>query len=505
MYKFNDTEIAQLNKRGISEETANGQLEILTKGAPYANITAPATIDNGINRVSDENKADYYDLYKKAKAAGRISKFVPASGAATRMFNDLIKASAKDYTDNALMTLKNIRSFPFFKDLENLFLYQNLDIDSMIENSNWEKIIEFILYDKGLNYADQPKAFLKFTQYDGYSRTALEEHIYEAISLSMDKGNHLKIHFTFSDKYIPKAMELIADYKDKLRSIILDVDFSVQKPSMDTLAVYSNNAPLKNENNELIFRPGGHGALIENLNDMDADIILIKNIDNIVNNEHRAVSDEYNKYLCGYLVGLETKIKYLLNNIQNCSQDCIEELKFISKRLLFINLDEQLSGKTESKKREFIFDFFNRPIRVCGMIKNTGEPGGGPFFVKNEKGISLQIVESSQIDMKDADKKSIFANSTHFNPVNIVCSLKDYNGNKFNLKKYIDKNSYFVANKTFDGKDIKALELPGLWNGAMSDWISAFVEMPLETFCPAKTVNDLLKKERFSKNIMRAN
>lgn len=501
MYKFGFSETEELRKRGISEETAYEQLATFEKGAPYADICATASLGNGINVIPEEKISYYLDTFKIARTSGRITKFVPASGAATRMFNDLIKAYNNDINESAKKTLDSIRSFPFYLDLENLFLFHNMDLDGVIENSKWKILIDYLLYDKGLNYADKPKALLKFTKYNGFSRTALEEHLYEGISLTCDKENNVKIHFTFTEKYIPKAKELISDVREYLPGKVFNVNFSVQKPSTDTLAVYADNTPVKNDKNELIFRPGGHGALIENLNDMNADIVIIKNIDNIVHEDHRLISDDYNKLLCGYLIELEEKIRSFLNNSENCGQDMIEEIKFISKKQLFIDLDEMLEDIPESGKREFLYRFFNRPIRVCGMIRNTGEPGGGPFFVRNKKGVSLQIVESSQIDLNDPEKKEIFNNSTHFNPVNIACSLKDHGFDNFDLRNYIDKDSFFISNKTYNGKEIKALELPGLWNGAMSDWVTAFVEIPIETFCPAKTVNDLLKPERFCKTI----
>ncbi|HXK50033.1 MAG TPA: DUF4301 family protein [Clostridiales bacterium] len=505
MYRFTDPEIEQLNGRGIIEYAAYEQLNILSEGAPYADITAPAVIGNGINIISEQEKIDYMELYKTARLDSRIMKFVPASGAATRMFNDLIKAHQGEMNDEALKSLENLKDFAFYEDLEKLFLFRNLDIDKLIENRNWKEIIDHLLYEKGLNYADRPKALIKFTKYDGYTRTALEEQIYEAISIFTDKDNKVRIHFTLSEKYIPLVNDLINDFRENLRGITLDIDFSVQKPSTDTLAVYADdNNPVKNADGELIFRPGGHGALIENLNDLDADLVVVKNIDNVLNKEYRTESEEYTKLLTGYLINIENKVKSFLNGIDILSQDSIEEIKFLSKKYFYIDLEKQLGYLNNIEKNDFLFNFLNRPIRVCGMIRNTGEPGGGPFFVKTEKGISLQVVESSQIDMNDPAKKSIFERSTHFNPVLIACSLRDYRNERFDLKKFVDKNSYFIANKTFNGKKIKALELPGLWNGAMSDWITAFVEIPLETFCPAKTVNDLLKKERYQRPIGQA-
>ncbi|MDY0016835.1 MAG: DUF4301 family protein [Candidatus Delongbacteria bacterium] len=505
MYRFTDRETEQLGKRGIIEYAASEQLNILSEGAPFADVIAPAVVGNGICVITEEEKIDYMELYKIARADSRIMKFVPASGAATRMFNDLIKSSQGEIGEEALKTLNNIKEFAFYEDLEKLFLFRNLDIDKLIENRNWKEIIDHILYEKGLNYADKPKAMIKFTKYDGYTRTAMEEQIYEAITVCTDKDNLIRIHFTVSEKYIPQVNEMISDLREELSGITLDFSLSVQKPSTDTLAVYADdNTPVKNENGELVFRPGGHGALIENLNDLDADIVIIKNIDNAVNKEYRQQSEEYTKLLLGYLLNIENKVKSFLKEIDILSQDSIEEIKFLSRKYFSIDLEKQMEYLENHRKNDFLFDFLNRPIRVCGMIRNTGEPGGGPFFVKNRKGISLQIVESSQIDLNDPLKKRIFERSTHFNPVLLVCSLRDYRNEKFDLKKFVDRDSYFVSKKTFNGREIKALELPGLWNGAMSDWISAFVEIPLETFCPAKTVNDLLKKERYQRPLGQA-
>jgi hypothetical protein len=502
MYSFNSEEIRQLKKRGMSESEIQRQISVLSDGAPFADITAPAAPENGIVILNPEDKIRYYDAYKNAKYDGRLSKFVPASGAATRMFKDLINAYNGEMNPQAESTLKSIRSYPFYKDLENLFLYQNMDIDAMIENSEWKKIIGYLLYEDGLNYADKPKALIKFCQYERYSRTALEEQVYETISLVLDKMNEIRIHFTISEKYIPQAKELVGEINETLHGVVADLTFSVQKPSTDTIAVDALNIPVKDSSGNLVFRPGGHGALIENLNDYKADIVFIKNIDNVVNSEYRTVSDEYCRYLCGYAADLEDKIGTLLRNIENCSQNTIEEAIFIAKKHLFKDITNDLLYKDDEDKRHYLYNFFNRPIRVCGMIKNTGEPGGGPFFVKNDKGVSLQIVESSQINMNDPAKKAIFSSSTHFNPVLMACTLRNYRGEKFDLTRFVDKKACFVTNKSFNGKEIKALELPGLWNGAMSDWITVFVEVPLETFCPAKTVNDLLKPERYPKSFL---
>lgn len=502
MYNFTSEDIRQLKKRGVSESEVQRQISVLAEGVPYADITAPAVPENGIVILTPEDKIRYYDAYKNAKYDGKLSKFVPASGAATRMFKDLINAYGGQMNPSAESTLRSIRSFPFYKDLENLFLYRNMDIDAMIDNAEWKNIIGYLLYENGLNYADKPKALIKFCQYESYSRTAMEEQVYETISLVLDKSNEIRIHFTLSDKYLPDAYEMVNRINETLHGVKADITFSVQKPSTDTIAVYPDNTPVKDSKGYLAFRPGGHGALIENLNDYNADVVLIKNIDNVLNSEYRTESDEFTRYLCGYAVDLEDKVGSLLRNIENCSQNTIEEAIFVAKKHLFKDLTNELLYKDDDDKRQFLFKFFNRPIRICGMIRNTGEPGGGPFFVRSGKNVSLQIVESSQIDLNDPAKKKIFDSSTHFNPVLMACTLRDFRGQKFDLLKFVDKKACFVSNKSFEGKDIKALELPGLWNGSMSDWLTVFVEVPLETFCPAKTVNDLLKQERYAKSFM---
>lgn len=504
MYDLSEKDIRKLQKNGISPEKAASQIEKLTNPVPYSDVVEPASVGNGIKQLSEEEKIHLHKLYKHSKSIGRFSKFIPASGAATRMFKDLIISLDSGVNESAKHTMRLLRTLPFFEDLNNVFLSRNLDIDAVIRDEDWNEIIECILYEKGLNYAAKPKALLKFTRYEGYSKTALEEHIYEARNLFLSEDRSLKLHFTFPAEFIKNAEEVVSSVKDEFPSTMLAVDFSVQKSSTNTLAVYSDGEPVRDSSGELVLRPGGHGALIENLNEADADIVLIKNIDNIVNKDYRDVSDEYNMLLCGYIVDLEEKIKFFTDNIDTFSFDIAEQVNTFLKEYFKTEIMDDIQGMKLPEMKKYIYEYLNRPLRVCGMIKNTGEPGGGPFFVRNKKGVSLQIVESSQIDMNDPDKKKIFESSTHFNPVNIVCTLKDRKGKKIDLRKFIDDDAYFTSDKSYSGKTIKALELPGLWNGAMSDWLTVFVEVPTETFCPAKTVNDLLRKERYPKDILEA-
>ena len=503
MNSFTEKDISDLERSNISETEAVDQIEKLSGNNRYSEILYPATLSNGIKKINEEEKNDLLKLYENAKASGRMSKFIPASGAATRMFNSLIKALNGDLDSSAKTTMENIKDMPFFNDLNNVFLFRNLDIENMIAEKDWNQIIECILYEKGLNYANKPKALLKFTKYDdNISRTALEEHIIEAKSLVMSEERRIKVHFTFPEMFIKQAEDIIENLRDQFPSSLLSIDFSVQDRTTDTISLHTDGTLVRKDNGEILTRPGGHGALIKNLNDHKGDLVLIKNIDNIVNSEHREISDEYNKLLFGYLLKLESTIRFFTDNMETFTYDIIDQVNAFSKEYLFTDIEDMIKDTRLPALKKFIYDFLNRPIRVCGMIENTGEPGGGPFFVRNRNGVSLQIVESSQVDLQDPEKKKIFDSSTHFNPVNIACSLKDHRGRNYELDDFIDKDSYFIAEKTWNGKSIRVLERPGLWNGAMSKWLTVFVELPREVFCPAKTVNDLLKKERFPKDLL---
>jgi hypothetical protein len=317
----------------------------------------------------------------------------------------------------------------------------------------------------------------------------------------MTRDRIVPIHFTVSQEHMEKFNSLIAlvrPYYENMFDIRYDIQFSVQKPSTDTIAVDMDNSPFREADGSLVFRPGGHGALIENLNDMEADIVFIKNIDNIVPDRLKSETYKYKKVLGGLLIKLQEKIfDYLKKMEQKPVPDpLITEISQFCVDSLAMKLPERF-GKMEQKQQYQILQaFLNRPIRICGMVRNEGEPGGGPFFVENIHGeVSLQIVESSQINMKDAGQVSILKSATHFNPVDLVCGIKDYKGKKFDLHKYIDQDTGFISVKSKDGRQLKALELPGLWNGAMADWLTLFVEVPLATFNPVKIVNDLLREQ----------
>jgi len=374
------------------------------------------------------------------------------------------------------------------------------DIPALVALGEYKEVVSNLLEPKGLNYGQLPKGLLLFHKYADTVRTAMEEHLAEGAMYAKNNAGEVNIHFTVSPEHQALFEQLVADksgeYEEKF-SVKYDVSFSIQKPSTDTVAAAMDNTPFRDKNDKLLFRPGGHGALIENLNDVDADVVFIKNIDNVVPDSFKCSTVIYKKVIAGVLVTLQEKAFRYLEQIETgkyTHAEVEEMIHFLQDDLCIKNPDTKLLEDAELIL--YIKSKLLRPLRVCGMVKNVGEPGGGPFLAVNPDGtVSLQVLESSQIDMSDPAKKAMFEKGTHFNPVDLVCAVKNHKGEKYNLPDYVDKNTGFISYKSKDGRELKALELPGLWNGAMSDWNTVFVEVPIETFNPVKTVNDLLRPE----------
>ena len=418
------------------------------------------------------------------------------------MFKDLFAFLSAEYdvptTDFEKNFFANIEKFAFYGDLdETCRKNKGLSVKELVEGGQYKDVVFNLLDFTGMNYGSLPKGLLKFHTYDCCSRTSAEEHFVEGALYAATDGV-VKLHFTVSPNHKALFEELVAErkahYEEKF-GVKYDITFSEQKQCTDTIAVDAENAPFR-ENGAIVFRPGGHGALIENLNDIDADVIFIKNIDNVVPDRLKADTVTYKKLLAGILVSAQKKaFEYVrLIDSGNYTHEQVEEMI----RFLQNDLQCRCSDIKDMEDCDLVLYLrkkFNRPMRVCGMVKNVGEPGGGPFLAYNQDGtVSLQILESSQIDMNNADAKAMFENGTHFNPVDLVCAVKNYNGEKFNLPEFVDKNTGFISHKSKNGRELKAMELPGLWNGAMSDWNTMFVEVPLVTFNPVKTVNDLLRE-----------
>ena len=496
-----------LAKKGISEQQIQEQLACFEQGFPFLQLAGAASVDNGGIYIPTESEQKAYlaawDAYKDGDK--KVVKFVPASGAASRMFKNMFEFLGADYdvptTDFEKKFFDRIHSFAFFNDL-NAACQDNTGktIDALVEEKNYKAVVANLLEAAGLNYGALPKGLLKFHRYDDGVRTPLEEHLVEGALYAAGKTGKVNVHFTVSTEHralFAKLVEAkVAEYAQKY-GVEYNISFSEQKPSTDTMAATMDNQPFRDEKGKLVFRPGGHGALIENLNDLDADIVFIKNIDNVVPDRLKEDTVTYKKLLAGVLVTLQHKAFGYLELLDggNYTHEQLEEI------IHFVQHDlrcrkEDIKDLEDADLVIYLRSKLNRPMRACGMVKNVGEPGGGPFLAYNPDGtVSLQILESSQIDMKDPEKKAMFEKGTHFNPVDLVCAVRDYKGNKFNLLEHVDKATGFISFKSKNGKELKALELPGLWNGSMSDWSTVFVEVPLSTFNPVKTVNDLLREQ----------
>lgn len=489
---------SQLHEAGIGPEQIEVQLKNFKDGFSYANLDRPATLNDGIIKPSESELASWSMIYDEFSINANIAKFVPASGAASRMFKAMFEYISKPVpTEDINQLVQNINKFAFIDDLENSLKTKNKSLQEYIKANSIDEIIKEILFEQGLNYGNLPKGLLKFHKYQDGARTAVEEHIVEGLEYAVGKGL-LNLHFTISPEHKTVFLEEFEKmYKNyTLEGKKLSITYSFQKKSTDTIAVGLDNQPILSENGQFVFRPGGHGALLENLNDIDADLVFIKNIDNVVPDYLKYHTVKYKKALAGLTVKIKKQIEDYFTYLElndSYSDTRKNEISEFFKTYLGFKIPEGLDNSTYVS---YIKSKLDKPIRVCGMVKNVGEPGGGPFWSLNRTGEPvLQIIESSQVNMKDTRQKSIFDGATHFNPVDLVCSIKDYTGKKFNLLQFRDSTAGFIAEKTMAGKKLKAQELPGLWNGSMAHWITIFVEVPLETFNPVKTFTDWLRIE----------
>lgn len=496
-------DIEILKKKGISEEKLNEELKMIAEGFPYLKIEAAATPGHGISVLTPEMEQQAINIWDEyLKAGGDVLKMVPASGAASRMFKDLFSflnsKEEKLKSDFMKKFFDEIEKFAFFPELNTqcLSLYGK-SVNTLIKEKKYKEIVKALIEKEGLNYGQLPKALLKFHKIIGSARTSIEEHLAEGAQYAASKNGKVRVHFTVSEDHLPLVNMKFEESKGKMENdygVEYELTTSVQKPSTDTVAANMDGTPYR-ENGALFFRPGGHGALIENLNDLEADIIFIKNIDNVVPDTKREDTIRYKKIIGGILVGVKQKAddycKLLSKGVP--SKDKLEEMMEFLHKVLCISHDG-CENMNDEEKAKYIYAKLNRPFRVCGMVKNEGEPGGGPFLAYNPDGtVSPQILESTQIDPNNKEAQKMLKEATHFNPVDIVVSTKNYEGKKFNLPEFVDKATGFISIKSREGVEIKALELPGLWNGAMSDWNTVLIEVPVSTFNPVKTVNDLLR------------
>ncbi len=498
-------DLRQISEKGISEEKLNNQLEQFKTGFPFLKLKAAAAIGKGICAPKADEQQQFINAWNDYKAEGhKVVKFVPASGAASRMFKDMFAFVDAAYdvptTDFEKHYFDNIHKFAFFEALDAVCKKnEGKGVDELMAAGNYKAVAAQMLRPEGLNYGQLPKGLLLFHNYAEGPRTPMEEHLVEGALYAASNGQ-AHVHFTVSHEHMELFKQKVAEKADlyaKKYGISYDITFSEQKPSTDTVAANADNTPFRNDDGSLLFRPGGHGALIENLNEIDADIIFVKNIDNVVPDRLKQDTVEWKQIIAGVLVTLQKKAFEYMRLLESgrYSHEQIEEvIRFVQQDLCCRKAD--IKELEDAELVIYLKKKLNRPMRVCGVVKNVGEPGGGPFLTYNQDGtVSLQILESSQIDKSNKEYMEMFTKGTHFNPVDLVCAVKDYNGKPFNLPDFVDKTTGFISSKSKNGKELKALELPGLWNGAMSDWSTVFVEVPLSTFNPVKTVNDLLREQ----------
>ncbi|MCQ2259948.1 MAG: DUF4301 family protein [Bacteroidales bacterium] len=507
---FSNNDLKQMATLGLSEEAVNSQIENFRNGFPKTVLVEAATVENGgILRLSDEDINHFSNFYKQAAKGKKILKFVPASGAATRMFKDLyafastyfgIHYKVEQEYPSVKEFIEHIRTFAFFDDLIACMEKSKADFGDYMDRGDFATVINFLLKEQYMGYGNLPKGLLKFHRYGHLQRTPLEEHIVEGAEYARMCDGTVNLHFTVSPEHRALFRKKIAEvkrYYEEAFHVKLNITFSEQKHYTDIIAVDEQNNPVRDDEGRLVFRPGGHGALIENLNEQHADIIFVKNIDNVVPDWMKHTTIIYKKVLAGLLLELQKDIFSTLKQLEkSATAQQLKKAEKLVQQQLHLDLPEGYAEAAPRQRAAMLHDILNRPIRICGMVKNQSEPGGGPFFTRNTQGVkSLQIVETAQINHKDPEQEAIFASATHFNPVDLVCSTKNYRGRYFDLHNYIDPATGFISKKSKGATTLKSQELPGLWNGAMANWITLFVEVPLATFNPVKTVNDLLRKE----------
>lgn len=498
---------AQLQQKGISEERLQQMLHEFQTGFPYLELEGAAAIGHGIMAPTEEEQQAYIQAWDEytSDSSHRVVKFVPASGAASRMFKDMFAFRDGDNneptSDFEKTYFAHLDEAAFRPDLEEACLRMfGQSVSELLAAGRYKDVVRGMLDKEGLNYGALPKGLLKFHKYADGNRTPLEEHLVEGALYARREDGQVNVHFTVSPEHRPLFEALVQEVAPKYEQhfgVKYNVSFSEQKSSTDTVAANADNTPFRNADGTLLFRPGGHGALIENLNEIDADVIFVKNIDNVVPDRLKEDTVRWKKIIAGVLVTLQEQAFEYLDELADgdVSEERMQQmLKFLEKELCCYS--EAAHAMEGMELLDYLYCKLNRPMRVCGMVRNVGEPGGGPFMAYNPDGtVSLQILESSQIDMADAEKKAMFEQGTHFNPVDLVCAVRNFEDEHFSLPEFVDPATGFISHKSKDGRELKALELPGLWNGAMSDWNTIFVEVPLATFNPVKTVNDLYREQ----------
>jgi len=512
---LSEKDVLQIENHGLTVAQIKSQIALFKTGIPFTVIASAATVNKGITALNETAISEAVAYFNDQKKDKDILKFVPASGAASRMFKfvfqfidefDPDQQSLEAYIqgrDDKLIVqfIKQLKKFPFYNQAIELIKSKGIMPDEIGKSQFIWEFVKVMMDEDQLDFGNTPKGLLPFHEYEtNVVCTAFEEHLYESALYPSGQGV-AKLHFTVSENHLEGFQAELRNVKEKVEKetgISFEVDFSFQQSSTDTIAVTPENVPFRNEDGSLLFRPAGHGALLQNLNNLDADIVFVKNIDNIVVADYKNEVATYKKVLAGILMKLQNQSFEYLEQLdrEHLDEGALTAIATFLNRGLNVSISKEFEEYSHDDKITYLKTHLNKPLRVCGMVKNEGEPGGGPFWVAHANGqSSLQIVESAQIDLSIPEQKQLFSEATHFNPVDLVCGLKDYKGNPFNLEDYVDHDAAFITGKTQSGKALKAMELPGLWNGSMAFWNTIFVEVPIATFNPVKTVNDLLKPQ----------
>jgi len=504
MEKLTPQDLEQIQSKGLTRDDIARQVENFEKGFPFSPLVRPARAGDGIVQPNQEDLEHYQHVYEQATTGVSVMKFVPASGAATRMFKSLFEylADPSASVPEVETFIQNLGSFAFYDDLRASLHSRGMDIAGLLQKGDYSPIIRGLIAEEGLGYGELPKGLIKFHRYDEHSRTPAEEHLVEGASYCKSGDRSVRIHFTVLPEHEEKFRSHLDDSSKRYgkdQQLEYRIGYSNQHPSTDMVAVDMDNELFRDDDGRLLFRPGGHGALLNNLNELEEDLIFIKNIDNVVPDRLKPTTYDYKKTLAGMLLDYQRQVFSYLRELEqdrSLETDRLKEMLDFARHRLNILPPGNLDPNDPAELHEYLYARLNRPIRVCGMVKNQGEPGGGPFWVRDSDGsLSLQIVEKAQINQDDPGQEEILEASTHFNPVDLVCGVRDYRGNKFDLFEYRDPSAGLISTKTKGGRNLKAQELPGLWNGGMAYWNTIFVEVPLITFNPVKTVNDLLRDE----------
>ena len=522
---FGPGDLQALTERGISTAEANRQIETLRRPPRWIRLDRPCTVGDGVRRLDESDHAGLLAAHREAADAGRFAKFVPASGAATRMFRELlyyqcgpgrdqewdtIEARARLERDDRARTLfrfvTELEKFAFFGELERTLAARGEDAGKRRITRDVQALLDALLGADGMDYDALPKGRLLFHRDGDAARTSFEEHLVEAARYARSADCICRLHLTVSTEHRQGFERLLAEvgpYWSERLGTTFEVGWSHQKPSTDTLAVDPEGNPFRDPSGNLVFRPGGHGALIENLAELGGDLVYVKNIDNVQPEQRREATVLWKKLLGGLLVRTEREAHRLVRSLGGTDPDAavLDEAETFAREILAVDLPEVVRVG-EQCRRAFLATLLHRPLRVCGVVPNTGEPGGGPFWVRSDNGdVRAQIVETAQVAPQDKDQQDKLGSSTHFNPVDLVCALRDVGGAPFPLSEYVDPDTAIVTSKSSGGRDLRALERPGLWNGAMAGWNTLFVEVPLSTFTPVKSVMDLLRDEHQGRTI----